>query len=253
MLKCRDLSCGYDKKAVLRDINIQFPPGSVTALLGVNGSGKSTLLKTLCRLLDPVKGEITLDGVSIRDYAPRALARKTAFLPQFREAPALDAESLIRHGRFPWLGFTRRFGVRDREIVESAMLKAGVLSLRDRPVRTLSGGERQRCYLAMALAREAEILLLDEPTAALDIAYQFEIMKLISDLREEGKTVVMAIHELSLALSFCDYFILLDAGKVRFSGCLDEILKQDILRDVFHIRLISSGGYWLCVPDNAGQ
>ena len=249
MLECRDLSCGYEKKIILSDINLKFAPGGVIALLGVNGSGKSTLLRTLGRLSKPLKGGIFLDDNLIEYYKPRAFARKVAFLPQFREAPALSVQMLVRHGRFPWLGFARRFSAQDYKITQYAMERTGVLPLRDRSVRALSGGERQRCYIAMLLAQEADILLLDEPTAALDIAYQFEIMNLIASLGRNGKTVIIAIHELSLALAFCDDFIALDAGKVCFHGGRDALLKKRVLQKAFHIEILSSGGYWLCVPE----
>lgn len=179
MIELRHITAGYGGEAVLRDFSVRFSPGKITGILGRNGCGKSTLLKTAAGLLRPMSGEVLVDGRSLGDYAPKELARQIAVLPQSREVPAITVESLVMHGRFPYLGFPRKPRPEDRQAVQRAMEQAGVEALRQKALSALSGGERQKVYLAMVLAQDTPVILMDEPTTYLDINHQFELLRLI--------------------------------------------------------------------------
>ena len=235
MISILDLSSGYGHFPVLRGVGFTAQAGELTVLIGPNGSGKSTLLKTMARLLPAREGKILLCGEDIRAFSRKALARKIAYLPQNRDVPALCVYALALHGRYPYLGFPRKPGRADHEAVLSALEQTGMLALKDRPLASLSGGERQRAYLAMLLSQEAQTILLDEPTAHLDISARLQFLELIKRLRKAGKTLVVVLHELDDALSIADQIILLDGGKLRFGGTPDALLKTRALREAFFV------------------
>lgn len=184
---------------MLRDFSVRFSPGKITGILGRNGCGKSTLLKTAAGLLRPMSGEVLMDGRPLGDYAPKELARQIAVLPQSREVPAITVESLVMHGRFPYLGFPRKPRPEDRQAVQRAMEQAGVEALRQKALSALSGGERQKVYLAMVLAQDTPVISMDEPTTYLDINHQFELLRLIRDWGGQGRTVLCVMHDLGQA------------------------------------------------------
>ena len=186
MIELCHITAGYGGEAVLRDFSVRFSPGKITGILGRNGCGKSTLLKTAAGLLRPMSGEVLVDGRPLGDYAPKELARQIAVLPQSREVPAITVESLVMHGRFPYLGFPRKPRSEDRQAVQRAMEQAGVEALRQKALSALSGGERQKVYLAMVLAQDTPVILMDEPTTYLDINHQFELLRLIRGLGGQG-------------------------------------------------------------------
>ena len=228
MLKLQHLTAGYGEKTVLRDITMEFPPGTVTAILGVNGCGKSTLLKAAA-------GLIPLQGGAVSVEEPRA--RSIAYLPQTRRLPELTAYRLVLHGRFPWLLWPRTYRKEDHAAAQAAMERLGIAQFADTPMAQLSGGTRQKCYLAMALAQEAPTILLDEPTSFLDPAHQLRLMELCRELAAEGRAVVPVLHDLPLALRFADRLAVLDGGRLIALGTPEELMSTNILQQTFGVQI----------------
>ncbi len=240
MLEARNLSAGYPGRAVLAGVSLAARPGRVLALLGPNGCGKSTLLRTMAGLLPPLGGEVLLDGR--RDYSPRQAAQRVAYLPQSRAAPNITVRRLVLHGRFPYLSYPRRYGREDYEAVDRALAAADALDLADRPLPELSGGQRQKAYLAMALAQETEAILMDEPTTFLDIRHQLEVLALVRRLAEEGRGVVLALHDLCLALTAADDVAVLGEGRLLALGGPEAVYQSKVLERVMGVRLDRSEG-----------
>ncbi|WP_297294319.1 ABC transporter ATP-binding protein [uncultured Oscillibacter sp.] len=240
MLEARNLSAGYPGRAVLAGVSLAARPGRVLALLGPNGCGKSTLLRTMAGLLPPLGGEVLLDGR--RDYSPRQAAQRVAYLPQSRTAPNITVRRLVLHGRFPYLSYPRRYGREDYEAVDRALVAADALDLADRPLPELSGGQRQKAYLAMALAQETEAILMDEPTTFLDIRHQLEVLALVRRLAEEGRGVVLALHDLCLALTAADDVAVLGEGRLLALGGPEAVYQSKVLERVMGVRLDRSEG-----------
>ena len=236
-LEVKGLRGGYGGKPVLDGVEFTVEPGTVATLLGANGCGKSTLLKMIGRILKPEGGSVLLDGRAVGQYDTAELARKMAILPQLHQAPGdLTVEELTAFGRFPHKKGRPGLNAHDREMIGDALRRTRMDHLRHRPVGTLSGGERQRAWIAMTLAQEPEILLLDEPTTFLDVCCQFEIAELIRDLnRERGITVLMILHDLNLAARCSDQLILLKDKRVYRAGAPGEVLTVPNLRAVFGI------------------
>lgn len=232
-MEWRKVTAGYGDTPVLRHLCLTLPAGRIVSLIGPNGCGKTTLLKTAARLLPVTEGGVYLEGRSVAAFGRRELARRVALLPQTREVPDMTVGALALHGRFPHLGWSRQPRPEDRERAEEAMQKAGVWDWRARNLRELSGGERQKAYLAMTIAQDADWLLLDEPTTYLDIRHQFDILRLIEALREQGKNIVMVLHDLAQALQISDQVVLMQAGRVRISAPPDEVVQSGLLQEVF--------------------
>ncbi len=225
----RSLSIGYDRRRVVGNMTFELKPGNLMVLVGTNGSGKSTLLKTLAGMLAPISGE-----VSILDERPGALPSRVAFLPQHPVSShtlPLRAEDVVGMGRFAHLGLLRRSTPADRLIVDESMLRTGVHHFAKLPLRSLSGGQQQRTHLAQVLARQAEVLLLDEPTAGLDVNGRDAVASLISQERSRGVTVVMATHEISDADNA--NIVMLLAQRVVAAGPPSDVLRDDYLRECF--------------------
>ena len=237
MIQLRGLRAGYPGRTVLEGIDLDFRPGEVLAILGPNGCGKSTLLRTANGLLPRTGGEVLVDGVSIDRLTPRDLARKAAYLPQSRQVPAITARRMVLHGRFPYLSYPRRYSREDRAMVSRALDWAGAAELADRPLAELSGGQRQKVYLAMALAQDTSTILMDEPTTYLDVGCQLEVMALARRLAEEGRAVVMVLHDLTLALRYAHRTALLWEGRVRQTGTPEELYAGEALEQVMGVRL----------------
>ena len=237
MIQLRGLRAGYPGRTVLEGIDLDFRPGEVLAILGPNGCGKSTLLRTANGLLPRTGGEVLVDGVSIDRLTPRDLARKAAYLPQSRQVPAITARRMVLHGRFPYLSYPRRYSREDRAMVSRALDWAGAAELADRPLAELSGGQRQKVYLAMALAQDTAAILMDEPTTYLDVACQLEVMALARRLAEEGRAVVMVLHDLPLALRWADDIALLSVGRLAAYGTAEEVYASGRLDRVFGVAL----------------
>lgn len=229
------VTVGYGRRTppVVRALTLALQEGEIAALIGPNGCGKSTLLGTVPRLLSPSSGEVVFRDAPLRSLSPRQTAQKIAYLGQFHTAPGdLPVRTLVSYGRYPH----GRDAVRDRVIVDDAMARTGLTALADRPLDALSGGERQRAWLAMAVAQQAELLLLDEPTTYLDVGYQLEVLDLIRTLRDElGVTVLMVLHDLNLAARFADRLCVMRAGEIVADGTPDEVLTPAMLREVFGI------------------
>lgn len=246
MIECVDLSCGYDDVPLLQHMDLAISRGSFNVLLGPNGCGKSTLIRTVAKRLPPVAGQIYLQSRNIQSYGAKEYARKISVLPQNRPIPALSVEDLVAHGRYPHLGFYRRPQAEDREICLQAMEDAGVLSFRHRNLSTLSGGQRQRAYIAMALAQNTDVLLLDEPTTYLDIGAQFEILDLLRQINVRGRTILMALHDLSHALNYADRLLVLADGGIAADGTPEQIFQNGVLSHVFQVSVRTHDGHYYC-------
>lgn len=237
ILQANDIYINYDKKEVVKGVSLEVRKGEIVTIIGPNGSGKSTILKALSRTLKPAKGEILLDNKNINSMNTKCIAKKLAILPQTRHAPSdFTVEALVSYGRFPHMGFTQKLQKQDYEIIDWAIEKTDINTLRHRYVKTLSGGERQRAWIAMALAQKPEILLLDEPTTFLDISYQLETLELIKELNEQlGLTIVMVLHDLNQAVRYSHRIYALKDGRIHSHGDSKRLLNEEFLRDVFQI------------------
>lgn len=235
-MELREVTAGYGGADVVKGISLRFQPGEVTVLAGPNGCGKSTLLRAAARLLPLSGGQVLVDGADTAGWSSRTFARQAALLPQSRPMPEITVEALVLHGRFPYLGYPRRYSREDREAAHQAMERTGVAGLEGVPMAHLSGGQRQKVYLAMALAQDTQVLLLDEPTTFLDIAHQLELAETARTLAEEGKAVVMVLHDLNLALSCAHRVAVLEEGQLRRVGAPEEIYASGVLEKVFQVR-----------------
>ena len=235
MIEVKALSLAYGKKTVLSDVSLKIPAGSICSIIGANGCGKSTFLKALARRLTPRNGDILLGGVPLKEYSLPDLALKMAFVPQFFQIPAeITVEELVALGRFPHRSF--RLTKEDRDAVENAIVSTGVARLRHQRVSALSGGERQKARIAMALAQDAKVLLLDEPVSFLDVGSQFEVVSLLRKLNEEkNTTVVMVLHDVNLAARYSDLIFAFCNGRLYRSGTPREIIDENLLRSVFNV------------------
>ncbi|MCW2289054.1 iron complex transport system ATP-binding protein [Leucobacter luti] len=233
-LSASELSGGYDRTVVLHDVTVQIPAGSFTAIIGPNACGKSTLLRMLARLLKPRSGTVRLDGIDIRDYAVKRFAQQLGLLPQAPIAPeGITVAELIARGRHPHQGVLAQWSQEDERAVDRAMRDTGVLALAERPVAELSGGQRQRVWIAMSLAQETPILLLDEPTTYLDIAHQLEVLELVARLKSAGRTIVAVLHDLNQAASYADHLIAMRDGVVVAQGPPRELITEATIERVF--------------------
>ena len=235
MLDVRDLSCGYGGTPVLRDVSFRVDAGEMLGVIGPNGCGKTTLLRAVSGVLRRSAGDVRLDGRSLDAFSRRALARRVACVSQDVIVDfSFEVREIAAMGRAPYIN---RFGwetAHDRAVVERALVQADVGHLADRVLTDLSGGERQRAFIAMALAQEPRLLLLDEPTSHLDINHQIAILDIVRGLnREQGVTVLMVSHDLNLAAEYCGRLLMLRGGEVAHRGTPDEVLTQGNIRDVY--------------------
>jgi len=234
-----DLVIGYPgtEEPVIDDESVVAAPGEVTALVGPNGSGKSTLLKGLADQIEPDAGSVLLDGRDIGDFGSKALARRLGLLSQENVAPdGLTVEKLVTHGRYPHRGAFDGLTDDDRAAIDRAIDLAGVDHLRDRDLGSLSGGQKQLVWIAMVLAQETDVLLLDEPTTFLDMHHQLQVMGIVETLRDEAEmTIVVVLHDVEQAARFADYIIALDDGAVYDWGPPEDVLTEDLLADVFAV------------------
>ncbi|MPZ99544.1 MAG: ATP-binding cassette domain-containing protein [Dehalococcoidia bacterium] len=237
VLRTSDLSSGYGDRRVVQGVNVDIAPGRITAIVGANACGKSTLLKTLARLLPITQGEALLDGRSVLEGRHRELACRLAMLGQGAVAPAgVTVEELVAAGRYPYQRWWRQWSPEDEAAVTRSLEATGLGALRHRQVETLSGGQRQRVWIAMTLAQDTPVMLLDEPTTFLDIAHQVEVLDLIADLnRREGRTIVMVLHDLAQAARYADEIVAMKDGEVIASGPPAEVITVDLVRTVFGI------------------
>ncbi|HXF62784.1 MAG TPA: ABC transporter ATP-binding protein [Caldilineaceae bacterium] len=252
-LQAESLSLSYDGKAVIEQLDLQVPPGCMTALVGPNGCGKSTLLRGLARLLKPYGGAVYLDGKALQSLKTKEIAKQVGILPQGQTAPeGLTVYELVAQGRYPHQGWLQQWSDADEAATRAALAITGLTTLADRPLETLSGGQRQRAWIAMALAQETEILLLDEPTTYLDVAYQLDVLDLLHDLNEQGRTIVMVLHDLNQACRYADHLVAMRQGRIVAQGAPQAILTAELVQQVFQIacQVIADPitGAPMCVP-----
>lgn len=237
----RNVNFAYDGRSVLRGVNLQVMPGNLLALVGPNGVGKSTLLRLIAGVLRPAQGTVSVLGAAVEALSPRARARVVAMVPQSPEwPPGASALELVLLGRNPHLGLLAWESRQDVDIALGALRQTSADGLATRPIDELSGGERQRVAVALALAQETPVILLDEPTANLDLAHQAAVMALLRDLVAAGKTVIAAVHDLTLAAQFADEAVLLHQGRCAAVGSVREVLTPANIRRVYgaEVRII---------------
>ncbi|GAA2081054.1 ABC transporter ATP-binding protein [Streptomyces albiaxialis] len=231
----RDLTLGYDQRTIAEELNVAVPDRSFTVVVGPNACGKSTLLRALSRMLKPTRGSVLLDGSDIAGMHAKALARTLGLLPQSSIAPdGITVGDLVARGRYPHQGLLRQWSKEDERVVEESMEATGVGDLGERYVDELSGGQRQRVWIAMALAQQTPLLLLDEPTTYLDIAHQIEVLDLCARLHEEeGRTLVAVLHDLNHAARYATHLIAMKGGSVVAEGPPGDVVTADLVEEVF--------------------
>ncbi|WP_405667569.1 ABC transporter ATP-binding protein [Streptomyces sp. NBC_01166] len=236
-LAARSITVGYGGRTVIDGLDVTVPPGLITTIIGPNGCGKSTLLRTLTRLLKPTAGAVVLDGEDIVKLRTRDVARKLGLLPQAPVAPeGLTVADLVARGRHPHQSWLRQWSSDDASVVERALAMTGVSELADRPVDSLSGGQRQRVWISMTLAQGTDLLLLDEPTTYLDLAHAIDVLDLVDDLHESGRTVVMVLHDLNLATRYSDNLVVMREGAILAQGHPRDVITADLLQEAFGLR-----------------
>lgn len=234
-LLIRELSAGYGDRPILEGLDLELISGRITAIVGANACGKSTLLRVMSRLLSPARGSVTLDGKSIHRMPTRDLARIMGLLPQSPIAPeGITVADLVSRGRHPHHGLISRWSRQDDEAVAAALEATKITGLADRTVDELSGGQRQRVWIAMTLAQQTDLLLLDEPTTFLDVAHQVELLDLLCDLNaQRGTTIAMVLHDLNLAARYADHLVAMSGGKLHAQGSPATVLTEENIHQVF--------------------
>lgn len=235
VLRAENLTLGYDGADIVTDLTFDVPTGSVTSIIGPNGCGKSTLLRGLGRLIAPRAGRVLLDGKPIGTLPTRQVARHVSILPQSPIAPpGLTVADLVSRGRHPRQRWYEQFSVLDETTLRHVLNSTGMLDLAGARLEELSGGQRQRAWISMTLAQETDIMLLDEPTTYLDLAHQVELLELIVRMnREHNRTVLMVLHDISLAARYSDHLVAMKNGAIVTQGAPEQVVRSDVLRDVF--------------------
>ena len=233
-LRARNITVGYGPRIIIEGLDIDIPEGELTVIVGPNACGKSTLLRALARMLPVTVGTVELDGQPIGRQNPKAIARRLGLLPQNPIAPdGIVVEDLVGRGRYPHQGVLRQWSDADERAVENALDRAKVSDLADRNVGELSGGQRQRVWIAMALAQETPLLLLDEPTTYLDIAHQVEVLNLARSLQRDGFTVVVVLHELNLAFRYATNLVVMRDGAIVAQGAVNDVVTAELIEQVY--------------------
>lgn len=232
-----EATIGYDRTVISERLSVEIPDGSFTAIIGPNGCGKSTLLRALARVLAPAAGRVLLDGKAISAYRSKDIARRLGLLPQVSLAPdGIRVADLVARGRAPHQGLVQHWRPRDEEAVAAAMRATRLTGLSGRPVDELSGGQRQRVWVAMLLAQQTPILLLDEPTTFLDIAHQYELMELFRTFHDQGRTIVAVLHDLNQAARYADHLVVMRDGGVVTTGSPGDVVTAGLVEEVFGLR-----------------
>ncbi|MGO1167329.1 MAG: ABC transporter ATP-binding protein [Janibacter sp.] len=236
LLSARDLTVGYGGEPVIPSLDLDVAHGDFMVIVGPNGCGKSTLLKSLARVLRPSSGRIDLDGRDAHRMRGRAVARRVSLLPQSAAAPeGITVAELVARGRHPHHTLLRQWSAEDEQAVAAALERTHLTELADTHVGSLSGGQRQRAWVAMVLAQDTEVILLDEPTTFLDIAHQYELLELFADLNAEGRTIVAVLHDLNQAARFASRLVVMREGRVHGDGPPTSVLTGDLVREVFSL------------------
>jgi iron complex transport system ATP-binding protein len=258
-LMTEELTLAYGEEIIIDSLNISIPKGKITVFIGSNGCGKSTLLRSLSRLLAPKAGNVILDGRDIAKMRTKDVAKEMAILPQSPITPeGLTVEQLVKLGRYPYQSWIKRWSAEDEKAVEEALRSTNLLDLRDRLVDSLSGGQRQRAWIAMTLAQETDMILLDEPTTYLDLTHQIEILDLLFELNQrDQRTIVMVLHDINLACRYADHIVALKDKKIWAQGKPEDIITIDLVKHVFRMSCDVTYdplfGTPMCIPHGKGR
>ncbi len=250
----RELTLSYQDRVIIDQLDVAVPKGKVSVLIGGNGSGKSTLLKSFARLLKPQQGVVILNGEDIQQKPTASVARELAILPQMPNAPeGITVRQLVALGRYPYQSWLQQWSDEDEAMVNRALERTGTMVFADRPVDALSGGQRQRAWIAMTLAQDTDIVVLDEPTTFLDLSHQMEVLELLRELnQQEQKTIIMVLHDLNLACRYADQILVVHEQTVYTQGAPKDILTEDLVKTVFDLncRIIPDPFFDtpLCIP-----
>ncbi|GGP31928.1 ABC transporter [Streptomyces capoamus] len=237
-LSAENVTLAYDQRVIAEQLSVEIPDNSFTVIVGPNACGKSTLLRALSRMLRPSRGRVLLDGQAIQSMPAKQVARTLGLLPQSSVAPdGITVADLVGRGRYPHQGLLRQWSAQDERVVNESMRRTGVAELAERYVDELSGGQRQRVWIAMALAQQTPLLLLDEPTTYLDIQHQIDVLDLCAELHEEhGRTLVAVLHDLNHAARYATHLIALRGGTVIAEGAPNDIVTAELVEEVFGLR-----------------
>ena len=235
MIEIKGLYAGYGEKKILKDINFSCKGGEITVIIGPNGCGKSTLLKNMVGLVQRTSGEIFVEGKAMEEYSAKELARNISYLPQNKKVTEITVLKMVLHGRFCYLNYPRKYSRKDMEIAMQALRDTGLEEYAHESVSKLSGGMQQKVHLAMALAQDTKVILMDEPTTYLDIGWQLRLMGMVKQLAEKGKSLVLVLHDLAQALQVADQVLVMEKGQMVQMGTPEEIVESKILSKVFGI------------------
>ncbi|MEM5594438.1 ABC transporter ATP-binding protein [Niallia circulans] len=259
LLETNSLTISYGDTVIIDDLYMKIPKGEITVFIGSNGCGKSTLLRSLARLLKPQSGSILIEAQKISELSTKEIAKQLAILPQGPVAPeGLTVLQLVKQGRYPYQKWYRQWSEEDEQIVHNALEATGMSALSDRLVDSLSGGQRQRAWVAMTLAQNTNIILLDEPTTYLDMTHQIEVLDLLFELNEkENRTIVMVLHDLNLACRYANNLIAIKDRSVYVQGKPEEVITAKMVKDVFNLECEVTEdplfGTPLCIPHGKGR
>jgi len=236
MISTEHLTIAYGDNIIIEDLNLTLQQGKITALIGPNGCGKSTLLKALARINKTSAGQVLLNKQPLSSFADKQLAQKMSLLPQVLITPeGITVQRLVEYGRSPYISHWGKLGNVDKNIVVAAMQETQVSEFATQSVESLSGGQRQRAWIAMILAQDTDIVMLDEPTTYLDLSHQIELMKLMQAMKDKGKTVIVVLHDLNQACRYCDHLVVMKQGNVVAEGAPESVFTERLLRDVFSL------------------
>jgi iron complex transport system ATP-binding protein len=258
-LEVNNLTLAYGDSVIINELDVAIPKGEITVFIGSNGCGKSTLLRSMARLLKPKNGAVLLDGNAIASLPTKEVAKKLAILPQTPTSPeGLSVMQLVKQGRYPYQHWLKQWSQKDEEAVKNALSVTNMTELAERAVDSLSGGQRQRAWIAMTLAQDTDIILLDEPTTYLDLSHQIDILDLLFDLnQQENRTIVMVLHDLNLACRYADHIVAVHDKKVYAHGKPEDIITAKLVKKVFGLNCqIGSDpifGTPLCIPYGKGR
>ncbi len=237
IIKAKALKVGYENLIIIEDLSVSIKRGAITTIIGENGCGKSTLLKSIGRILQPKDGEVFIEDLNVHQTNTKKIAQMIGMLPQSPKAPSgLTVCEIVEYGRFPHKKRNGKLDETDYEVIDWALEQTNLTAFKDRDINALSGGQRQRVWIAMVLAQQTEIILLDEPTTYLDMAYQLEVLQLVETLnREKGIAVVMVLHDINQASRFSHELVVLKKGKIIAQGTPQDVMTKETLRNAFNI------------------
>lgn len=237
MIEIKNIYSGYGRKQVLSDVCANIKKGKITTVIGPNGSGKSTLVKAIAGILPCFFGEVLIEGIPIDKLKRKTISQKIAYLAQGKTTPNMTVSQMVIHGRFPYINYPRHYSKEDKELSFSAMKCMNIEKFADYPMNSLSGGMQQAAYIAMALCQNTDFILMDEPTTYLDIANSMKLINILSNLAQNGKGIIVVLHDLILALECSDNIIVMKDGKVVIEGSADAIYNSGVIYDVFGVNI----------------